>query len=72
MIQGYAGAGVEDVRLQNVRRSLLLAFTPVAVNRFVPRTREICNELIDAILARNTGHYGTDKRGREEENQVQR
>jgi cytochrome P450 len=57
---------------QNARRSLLPAFAPVAVDRLVPHTREICNELIDAILARNTGHYGTDKRGGEEENQVQR
>jgi hypothetical protein len=40
-------------RHQNARRALLPAFTPAAVDRLVPRTREICNELIDAILARD-------------------
>ena len=42
-------------RHQNARRALLPAFTPTAVDRLVPRTREICNELIDAILARDDG-----------------
>jgi cytochrome P450 len=42
-------------RHQNARRALLPAFTPAAVDRLVPRTREICNELIDAILARDDG-----------------
>ena len=42
-------------RHQNARRALLPAFTPAAVERLVPRTREICNELIDAILARDDG-----------------
>jgi len=42
-------------RHQNARRALLSAFTPPAVDRLVPRTREICNELIDAILARDDG-----------------
>jgi len=42
-------------RHQNARRALLPAFTPTAVDRLVPRTREICNELIDAVLARNDG-----------------
>ena len=42
-------------RHQNARRALLPAFTPAAVDRLVSRTREICNELIDAILARNDG-----------------
>src|SRR5262245_18356261 len=37
------------------RRALLPAFTPAAIDRLVPRTREICNELIDSILARNDG-----------------
>ena len=32
-------------RHQNARRALLPAFTPAAVDRLVPRTREICNEL---------------------------
>ena len=40
-------------RHQNARRALLPAFTPAAVDRLVPRTREICNELIDAILTRD-------------------
>jgi cytochrome P450 len=40
-------------RHQNARRALLPAFTPAAVDRLVPRTRAICNELIDAILARD-------------------
>jgi cytochrome P450 len=39
----------------NARRALLPGFTPAAVDRLVPRTREICNELIDAILARDDG-----------------
>jgi len=42
-------------RHQNARRALLPAFTPAAVDRLVPRTREICNELIDAVLARGDG-----------------
>ena len=42
-------------RHQNARRALLPAFTPAAVDQLVPRTREICNELIDAILARDDG-----------------
>lgn len=42
-------------RHQNAKRALLPAFTPAAVDRLVPRTREICNELIDAILARDDG-----------------
>jgi cytochrome P450 len=42
-------------RHQNARRALLPAFTPAAVDRLVPRTREICKELIDAILARDDG-----------------
>jgi cytochrome P450 len=42
-------------RHQNARRALLPAFTPAAVDRLVPRTREICNELIDSILARDDG-----------------
>jgi cytochrome P450 len=42
-------------RHQNARRALLPAFTPAAVDRLVPRTREICNELIDAMLARKDG-----------------
>ena len=42
-------------RHQNARRALLPAFTPAAIDRLVPRTREICNELIDAILARDDG-----------------
>jgi len=42
-------------RHQNARRALLPAFTPAAIDRLVPRTREICNELIDAILARGDG-----------------
>ena len=42
-------------RHQNARRALIPAFTPPAVDRLVPRTREICNELIDAILARDDG-----------------
>jgi cytochrome P450 len=42
-------------RHQNARRALLTAFTPAAVDRLVPRTREICNELIDAILASDDG-----------------
>ena len=42
-------------RHQNARRALLPAFTPAAVDRLVPRTREICNELIDAMLARDDG-----------------
>jgi cytochrome P450 len=42
-------------RHQNARRALLPAFTPAAVDRLVPRTREICNALIDAILARVDG-----------------
>jgi len=42
-------------RHQNARRALLPAFTPAAVDRVVPRTREICNVLIDAILAREDG-----------------
>jgi cytochrome P450 len=40
-------------RHQNARRALLPAFTPAAVDRVVPRTREICK--IDAILAREDG-----------------
>jgi cytochrome P450 len=42
-------------RHQNARRALLPAFTPAAIDRLVPRTREICNELINAILARSDG-----------------
>jgi cytochrome P450 len=42
-------------RHQNARRALLPAFTPAAVDRLVTRTREICNELIDTILARGDG-----------------
>jgi cytochrome P450 len=42
-------------RHQSARRALLPAFTPAAVDRLVPRTREICNELIDAILSRDDG-----------------
>jgi len=42
-------------RHQNARRALLPAFTPAAVDRLVPRTRQICNELIDAILACDDG-----------------
>ena len=42
-------------RHQNARRALLPAFTPAAVDRLVPRTRAICNELIDAILTRDDG-----------------
>jgi cytochrome P450 len=42
-------------RHQNARRALLPAFTPVAVDRLVPRTQVICNELIDAILAHGDG-----------------
>jgi cytochrome P450 len=40
-------------RHQNARRALLPAFTPAAIDRLVPRTRAICNELIDGILARD-------------------
>jgi len=39
----------------NARRALLPAFTPMAIEPLVPRTREICNELIDAIFARGDG-----------------
>jgi cytochrome P450 len=42
-------------RHQNARRALLPAFTPAVVDRLVQRTREICNELIDGILARDDG-----------------
>jgi cytochrome P450 len=42
-------------RHQNARRALLPAFTPAAIDRLVQRTREICNELIDGILARGNG-----------------
>jgi cytochrome P450 len=36
------------------RMVLLPAFTPDAVKKLEPRTREICNELIDTFLARGT------------------
>jgi cytochrome P450 len=42
-------------RHQNARRALLPAFTPATIDRLVPRTRKICNELIDAIVSRADG-----------------